>query len=219
MLKLAKSFISHYNFEYDDRQPNFLVEIPSVGASIGFTNMSLIFWLQCLVWLCFQSLINVCLALFVYKFIVQQSDKTTARLIGYGLVCPVLLCGPLYVLRELEFHNITFILCLVGVPNLLLLRVIEAMHGMTPSFAKDSVGMFAVYFSSTLQVKLDPKTNRPEAFTSETLDSKLGPTGLPTIYAIRFQVNNRLDPTSVCVESHYHRHDQNPSNRLFVLRI
>ena len=65
-------------------------------------------------------------------------------------------------------------LCLVGaVPNLLLLRVVEAMHGMTPSFAKDSMGMFAIYYSSTLQVKFDPKTNRPEAFTWDVFESKL----------------------------------------------
>jgi hypothetical protein len=136
--------------------------------------LSLIFWLQSFLLLCLQSIINIGVAIFVYKFIVQQQGKNHTYLLGYGLVCPILLFGPLYLFHVLEFKNVTFMLCVAGaVPNLLLLRVIEAMHGMLPSFAEESAGMFALYYSATLQVKFDSKTNRPVPFTRRVFASKV----------------------------------------------
>lgn len=95
-------------------------------------------------------------------------------IVGYGIIVPILLFGPFYLLSTFEFKNVMFILCLVGaVPNLLLLRVIEALHQLTPSFAKDDVGMLMLYFSASLRIKFDSKTKTPVPFTFKLFISKL----------------------------------------------
>lgn len=173
MMEALKSLISRYSFEYDDREPEYSFTTPFVG-SFELINLDLSFWVVCFIFLTIQSIINAGVASVVFKFIVQQQGKIHTYIIGYGLVCPILLCGPLYLFSAFHFTNVTFMLCLCGaVPNLLLLRVIEAMHGMLPSFAKESAGMFALYYSATLQVKIDNKTNRPVPFTRKIFISKV----------------------------------------------
>jgi hypothetical protein len=125
----------HYSFEQDDRQPDFFLRIPSAGI-IGITNLSLIFWLDTFLLLSLQSVLNILVALVVYKFIVlpkqQNQQQFQAYLVGYGVIIPVLLFTPFYILYWLQLKNVTLMVCIVGaLPNLLLLRVMEAMVSPT----------------------------------------------------------------------------------------
>jgi hypothetical protein len=125
--------IPYFNhFENDDREPLFTFQIPGIIGTFGLTNLKIAFWIQCFVILSIQSIINVFVAVIVYKFIVIHPQKK--YIIGYGIICPILLLGPLYIVTYcVEFKNVTFMLCLCGaIPNLLLLRVVEAMHGIIP---------------------------------------------------------------------------------------
>jgi hypothetical protein len=162
MMDTIRSFLSDYSFEVDDRQPQFVVMLPYIG-NVSFTNISLVFWVQAFLLLSFQSVINIGVAVVVYTTIVKQQRTIQAYLIGYGIVCPLLLYLPFYLIQMLELKNVAFMLCLTGaVPNLLLLRVVEAMHDMLPSFAGKSLGNFVLYYSATLQFQFDdngkPKT-------------------------------------------------------------
>jgi hypothetical protein len=70
----------------------------------------------------------------------STSSNTQYYIIGYGLICPFLLLWPFILFQHiLEIKNIALMLCLTGaVPNLLLLRVTEAVHGMLPDFCYQS---------------------------------------------------------------------------------
>jgi hypothetical protein len=146
--------------------------LPYIG-NVGFTNISLVFWIQSFLLMSFQSVINMGVAVVVYTTIVKQQRTIQAYLIGYGIVCPLLLYLPFYLIQLLELKNVGFMLCLAGaVPNLLLLRVVEAMHGMLPSFAGNSMGNFVLYYSATLQFQFDDN-GKPEPMTRTILVHKI----------------------------------------------
>ena len=117
-----------------------------------------------------QSLMNFVVAVFVYHFVLDRPGCTPPKrnkyLWGYGVIIPFLLCAPCYLLDEIGFRNVTLMFCLVGaISNLLVLRVMEAIHGTVPLFAQSSLKSFVLYYSGTLQVRIDPKTQRPVPFT------------------------------------------------------
>ena len=77
---------------------------------------------------------NSLVAFVVHTFIVLPRKKAEGDsrlqgfIIGYGFILPFLLLYPLALLEALELKNITLMVCVCGaVPNLLLLRVVEAM--------------------------------------------------------------------------------------------
>jgi hypothetical protein len=171
---IARSLLSEYPFEYDEREPQYFFNIPYVGT-FGLIPCNIVFWLETFVFLCFQSVLNILVAILVHKFIVQGVlGKHSRVLLGYGVICPLLLCGPFYLFHILELKNVALMLCLAGaVPNLLTLRVLEATHGMLPSFAQENMGMLVLYFSATLQIKFDTKTLRPVPFSVRIFRSKV----------------------------------------------
>lgn len=124
-----------YSFEYDNRQPDFFLRIPSVG-SIGIAHLDLMFWLETFILLSLQSMLNVAVAFVVYECIVlpkqRKQQEFQSYIIGYGVILPVLLVAPIYILDWLQLKNVTLMVCIVGaLPNLLLLRVLEAMVSLT----------------------------------------------------------------------------------------
>lgn len=123
---------------------------------IGFVPLSLKFWIQSFILLSIQSIFNALVAVVVYYgFVVQSTKPTTSNdvhmttrkeersspnihqlLFGYGILCPLLIAYPLYLFgKVLPMNNVALMLCLAGaIPNLLLLRVMEAIHGQLPDF-------------------------------------------------------------------------------------
>jgi hypothetical protein len=192
-LPIPSSWLSFiFNIQGDD----LLKSSPSL-LRIGLVPLSLQFWVQTFALLCLQSLINIAVAVVVYYTIVkpqratkrlQNMSKTSSRekmdsltpyIIGYGVICPLLLAWPFFLFQNvLEMHNIALMLCLTGaVPNLLLLRVTEAIHGLLPDFCYQTPGqlesaphrapltMLILYYSATLQFRFDPKTQQPIRLT------------------------------------------------------
>lgn len=137
--------VQYYFFTEDhfDRELLAVFKVPTLG-SFGIINLSISFWIQSFILLSLQSVANLFVAAIVYTFIIGRSPSTSLPLLdqspsrsfilGYGLVCPILLIAPFYIVTHcVEFNNVTFIICLCGAfPNLLLLRVIEAVHGLVP---------------------------------------------------------------------------------------
>ncbi|CAJ1943635.1 unnamed protein product [Cylindrotheca closterium] len=119
-------------------------------------------------------------AFVVHRFIVsprQQNKRNGSRIqgfmIGYGFIIPFLLLYPLALLDALGLKNITLMVCICGaLPNLLLLRVVEAMHDTLPSFATESRGNLVLYYAGTLQVLMDEETGRPVPLTTSIFVTK-----------------------------------------------
>lgn len=160
-MEAVRKLLGNYPGDVDDRVPSLLVDLPYLGT-IGFVGISHMFWLQSFLLLCFQSVINMSVAVLVYVFIVKRQGELQKYLIGYGIICPLLLVLPVYLINLLELKNIAFMLCLAGaMPNLLLLRVMGSIHSTLPSYASETLGSFVLYYSSTLQYKFDAKSGSP----------------------------------------------------------
>lgn len=161
-------------FEVDEREPQFFFSIPNVGT-FGLTSFDPMFWLESFALLMLQSVINILAAIVIYTFIVKQRGSTSAYLIGYGIVCPLLVYIPFRIIEALDLRNIAFMLCASGAtPSLLFFRCLEAMHGTLPSFAKQSMGQFILYYASTLQFNFDPKTEMPIFLTRKQVQARVG---------------------------------------------
>jgi hypothetical protein len=181
----------------------------STTLRVGVVSLSLKFWMQTFMLLCLQSAFNVVIAIIVYFSIVQPQEnnvkpKNKAQpsrsivitkptvitimspyIIGYGVICPILLAWPFYLFQNVwGMYNIALMLCLTGaVPNILLLRVSEAIHGLLPDFCynkssnglttKSPLTMLIWYFSATLQFQFDSKTRQPKSLSQRLLWKKL----------------------------------------------
>ena len=158
LLQVYYLYIDPYDPYGDDGDNHIVFQT----IRIGVTPLSLKFWIQTFFLLCIQSLFNILIALTVYYFIVkpQRHNNTNDKkehtssivstsqqsyLIGYGIICPFLLIWPFILFQNiLEMKNIALMLCLTGaVPNLLLLRVTEAIHRMLPDFCYQSTATAA----------------------------------------------------------------------------
>jgi hypothetical protein len=161
-------------FEVDERVPQFFFTVPNVG-SFGLISFDPMFWNQAFALLMMQSVINILAAIVIYTFIVKKSGSASAYLIGYGVVCPLLVYIPFRIIEALDLRNIAFICSAsLTIPSLLFFRCLEAMHQTLPSFAKQSLGQFILYYASSLQFNFDPKTEMPVPLTRKEVKARLG---------------------------------------------
>jgi hypothetical protein len=161
-------------FEVDEREPQFFFTVPNVGT-FGLVSFDPMFWVQSFALLMLQSVINILAAIVIYTFIVKQSGSTSAYLIGYGIVCPLLVYIPFRIIEVLDLRNIAFMMCAsLAMPSLLFFRCLEAMHQTLPSFAKQSLGQFILYYASSLQFNFDPKTEMPVPLTRKQVQARVG---------------------------------------------
>jgi hypothetical protein len=160
-------------FEVDEREPQFFFTVPNVGT-FGLTSLDPNFYTLSFALLMLQSVINILAAVVIYTFIVKQSGSTSAYLIGYGIVCPLLVYLPFKIIEALDLRNLAFITCAsLAMPSLLFFRCLEAMHQTLPSFAKQSLGQFILYYASTLQFNFDPKTEMPVPLTRKEVQARV----------------------------------------------
>ncbi|KAG7357365.1 membrane bound O-acyl transferase family protein [Nitzschia inconspicua] len=203
-LPIPKSWIAPF-FSSDNTDD---VQVSSYLLRVGVIPLSVQFWIQTFGLLCLQSLMNIVVAVVVYYTIVepqmkekklrQQNKQSTTTIpttslfpyiFGYGVICPLLLAWPFVLFQNvLEMYNIALMLCLTGaIPNLLLLRVTEAIHGLLPDFCyhqtskeqnnysqkRSSLTMLILYYSATLQIQFDTKTQQPTPMTRDILWEKI----------------------------------------------
>lgn len=162
------------NYASDDRQPIWLFTIPSIfrwtddALTLGITGMDPMFWLLSFAMLSVQSVVNIAVAVIIYEAILKRRNDTLSYVIGYGIICPLIVWWPIFVLTRLNLHNVTFMLCVaINAPALLIFRCLESMHGVLPPFAYDmtkchdenSISKFILYYASTLSFNFDPKTD------------------------------------------------------------
>lgn len=160
------------SYEATHREPAIEYDLTSRGTTtvrVGLVPLLLPFWMETFFLLSIQSLFNVLIGIVVYYTIVREPNTTRRYLFGYGILCPLLALWPLYLFRTVvAFHNVALMLCLAGaIPNLLLLRVVEAVHGLLPDFCypqkeeASSMRMLLVYYAAPLQFRFDSATQQP----------------------------------------------------------
>jgi hypothetical protein len=148
-------------FDDDVREPEIFFTVPYGGGTYGITGVDPMFWVQITVMvIMLESVVNVAAAVVVYILIVKRRGSISAYLVGYGFVCPALLYLPFYLIHLLDLRNTTFKLASAAGPILMVFRTLEAMYGTVPTFAKQSMGSFILYYIATVQIEFDSKTHK-----------------------------------------------------------
>jgi hypothetical protein len=138
---------------------------------LGIIPLELGFWITAFVLLCGQALLNTVVALVTYDYLLPT--RPNHFLLGYGIVVPTLLAFPLALFRYWRCPNISLMICLAGaLPNILTLRVVQAMHGKLPTYCQNNRKMLCLYFASTLLLSFE--NGKPVLFTRRLLWQKFG---------------------------------------------
>jgi Membrane bound O-acyl transferase family len=166
--------ILNHKYESDERQPLWFLTIPAIPYIsrethiFGVTGMDPMFWVMSFVMLAIQSMVNIVTAAIIYETILKRRNNMQSYMIGYGIICPLILYWPVFILKRLDLHNITFMLCMaINTPALLFFRCMEAMHSVLPPFAYDvtkkhsenHLSRFILYYASSIQFNFDHSTD------------------------------------------------------------
>lgn len=144
-------------FDVDKRVPSIFFSLPYFG-NYAITDFEHLFWVQLATLVILGSIVNIIIAIIVYKLIVQQRGSWQAFLVGYGFVCPFLLLLPFWISQELDLRNPAIIVSGAAASVLLFFRCLEAMYGTGPAFSTQSLRNYCFYFGATVNFELHPKT-------------------------------------------------------------
>ena len=110
-----------------------------------------------------QTGILLTMGMFIYKFIVNNTKdvKSTKYLISFGLVLPIILYEPIYIIQILDIENRALRMFLLALPITASLRLLEATFGSIPTGAEKSFSHFLSYFACLMGCKFDEQTHDP----------------------------------------------------------
>lgn len=180
MSDLGKSLFVHFPFaDIRIRTYDRIIELPWMmkNVKIGLIPLDIGYWITSFALLSCQAVINSLVAIIAYEFLLPDNNSnsntktTTTRtkkmnpfLIGYGIILPIMIVGPLIICQYWQSPNLTMMLTILGaIPNILTLRVVEAMHGKLPDYCQNDRKMTCLYFSSTLLLLV--RDGKPVPFT------------------------------------------------------
>lgn len=159
--------------EVDPRHPVFFFSLPFMGT-FGVLGIVCDFWMQ----LIFLSMLHFALsfvtALISYYFILNKKQSTSALLVGWGVVFPLLTLFPFSFIEGFDLRNPVLKLTAVSQPALHVFRLIETIYGTLPEFAaKGDLRSFLWYFGATVEFNIDPATKKALPITRKEIRVKL----------------------------------------------
>lgn len=155
MLKLfANSLV-----DSSDHLPSFSIDI--AGTTFGIFLPSVTFWIQLLTTLLIQQLFTTVIAGIVYHFIIPDRGSTKAYLTGFGIVCPLCLTCPLWIIQFLGIRNLLlrFTICAI-LPITSMFHCTEAMFNFSPHSVETSFKRYVLYYICAVEINFDEKTNK-----------------------------------------------------------
>ena len=161
MLEWIRNTLYVEKFDQDARVSSLTFDIPYTDSKIGLVGFDPIYWAQLFVLVSLQAIVNVLVALIIYEFIItkpKNSGHWTPYLVGYGLICPLMVAFPFWYMDELGVQNKAMTVGAAASGVLLILRCFEAMYDTVPPFATKSRSSFVLYYACTVQFEFDPKT-------------------------------------------------------------
>ena len=180
-------------FDVDDRTFTHEVSIPGVG-NFGLAPPIFTFWLYLgavcnkelaevttcgidsnlfLQYLGVVSVINAICAVTIWFGVVHRRGTQTAALVSYGVIIPVTLILPYFLITLLDVRNVVLSAPLIVVPPLNILRCMEALHGTSRSYVEAGFSQFLAYYVSPVTFVFDRKTGKVQRATNVEILSKL----------------------------------------------
>lgn len=105
----------------------------------------------------------------VHTLIIPRRGTSLAYLLGYGVVIPLSLALPFFLIEYLDVMGPFPKFGLFCIPTQTTFRCIEAMHGTSPPSVETSVAHYMTYYTCTMDFQWDPKTNRRVRITNAEL--------------------------------------------------
>jgi len=140
----------------DDREPVYT--FTWADAEWGLYAPVWQLWQQMAVLLLLQVLFQCSVAAFNYYAIVQQRRTVAAYLIGWGLVVPIAVYAPYWVLAFLDIQSGVTKMATGSSAFIIGFRTIEAMYDTSPHSVEASLVNYVTYYTSLMHFDWDPKT-------------------------------------------------------------
>lgn len=165
-------FTINHNHE---REPFFTFSVQEINiwglavvheSTYGFFAPSIAFWIQCLSVLGIMAVFAAMMSFVIFHHIISCRGTYSSFVVGYGVLLPLCIVIPTYLLTILDISNQTVSFCMVAiVPALTAFRTMEAMHGCSPKSAELSFCNYAIYYTCPMEIQFDPKTKKTATAT------------------------------------------------------
>jgi len=155
----------------DNRSPIFTWTVS--GHQYGFFQFEIIFWIQVFAIVLLVGLFACLMWTITYHGILQRRGTTSSFLIGFGIVCPLMVWFPFWLLQYLDVSNKIIRFCSSAIyPVVTVFHTIEAMYGFCPGGVEDSYWNYILYNACVLdiQYELNKKTEKKHPIKSTIRD-------------------------------------------------
>jgi hypothetical protein len=156
----------------DTRTPFYTFSVTGIDGSFGILGTSLPFWVQLATFLLMQSIVRVLLACVVYKCIIERRGTTTAFLVGYGFILPLVVMLPFWLIPLLDIRNMVLQISIASTPIFVFFNCLEAMYGTSPPVVEKNIVMYCIYYSSPIPFCIDHKTEKLVRATRTEIKTK-----------------------------------------------
>lgn len=114
-----------------------------------------------------QMLIQVVFAAAIYKFIIKNRASLEAYLFGFGVIIPLALFIPFFLLEEFNIQNKSVKLGFTTLPTIVFFRTLEAMFA-TPSniVVEVTMGNYMTYYTTLVTFEWSTKTLKRRKITT-----------------------------------------------------
>lgn len=156
----------------DDRSPVWTGQLPLLTGTYALYAPNPEGWKQLAIFVVLQSIIQMAFAAIIYQLIVQKRGSLQSYLIGWGVILPIAVYIPFYLLDLLDIRSKVITLSATTVMTVVFFRCIEAMYGTSPDqgvVVESSMANYCSYYSSVAPFVWDIKTKRRKTITMQQL--------------------------------------------------
>ena len=155
---LQKAF--EQKFIVDDREPLATFSLPFSETKWQLLAPRIEPWLQMLLFVMIQAVIQSLFAATIYRFIVQNRRTVSAYILGWGICIPLSIYLPFSLLEFLDIRNRVICLASSTLMTCVSFKCIEAMYNTSPAVVEASLLNYVAYYSSPVSFVWDEKKQR-----------------------------------------------------------
>ena len=130
------------------------------------------------------------MATVIFKFILPYKKTATAYLMGFGMIIPLALYFPYWLINAFDIQNI-MIRFGIYTPTIMTFHCLEAMYGTSPLGTEASLQNYWLYNCLVTEVQFSPLLQRPKQMSTSDLLSRSNHVirqlfGLSLLYSLTF---------------------------------
>mmetsp|Transcript_993 Transcript_993/g.2368 ORF Transcript_993/g.2368 Transcript_993/m.2368 type:complete len:409 (+) Transcript_993:575-1801(+) len=194
-------YFTDETFETDSRAIDFEFSVPFLGddddTRFGFVAPSGQYWAALTVSVSIQTLLTI-ITMIIAWFVVKSNRGTSVGFLAtFGLITPIILCQPFYILSYIGIVNTVIATPFVVFGATNALKMIEIYYATSPPFAETNLSNFLLYHSSPVLFRFHPKTQAVLPTTREEINEKLKQAAssfVVTVILMNIQIQTNYQP-------------------------